>query len=423
MNFTMSQSDVASAPDVTEQPSVASNSVAGRDDRSAPEMQRRSSRKIVALIPAGETYDKTSVRSWTHADPVSDVKQHYNAGDMFVHEASLRLLDFADVESVHLEANWDQRTVDRLNEEADYCFIRGSNYIHHEMKWGTMPGLLEKLKIPVVAFGIGAQAPIYKDVKVSADTLRVLNIVAERSKSVGVRGAFSAEVIAGLGIKNVEVVGCPSLMRHNRPSLNIRVGDLADVRRVGFTLTRGLFPMYCQDVAKAREMQRAMMLDYAERFDLTIMSQGERPERAYWYNYAPDVAAAYQTLLADKWFTGPDDPLVDLYRTRMFFGTSPAAYEEMVKRRDLVVGFRLHGNIMALANEVPAIYIVYDSRTRELAEYLKIPSYDIMDKEPFTLEQFHVQDRFDQFNAQYREAYRRMAQFLDANGVPHLMRP
>lgn len=391
-------------------------------DLDAP-LRARTGRKIVALIPAGEVHDRTAVRAWSAMDPARDVEEHYNAGDMFVYEASLRLLDFDAMEAIPLHSDWDQRTVDRLNAEAEYCFVRGSNYVHHEMKWGNLPALLDKLKIPVIAFGIGAQAASYKDVNVSDDTRRFLKIVSERSKRVGVRGAFSAEVLGKLGVKNVEVVGCPSLMRHNRPKLDIKLGALDAVRRVGFTLTRGLASMYCQDLGKAREMQRAMMVDYAKRFELTVISQGEQPERAYWYRSQADIAQAYAKLVEAKWFSGPDDPLVDIYTRNLFFGTSPKAYEELSRQMDLVLGFRLHGNIMALANRVPAIYVVYDSRTRELVDYLGIPAYDIMQKEPFALEDYYTQPRFDRFNARYTSAYRRMAEFLDANGVAHLMRP
>ncbi len=388
-----------------------------------PMPRKANGRKIVALIPAGEVHDKTSVRSWSAANPNRDVKETYNSGDMFVYEASLRLLDFDQMEAIPLESEWNQRTVDRLNEEAAYCFVRGSNYIHHEMKWGNLPALLEKLKIPIVAFGIGAQAPQYKDVKVSEDTLRFLKIVSERSKTIGVRGNFSAEIINGFGVKNVEVIGCPSLMRHNRPRLDIKVKDLAEVKRLGFTLTRGLWPMYCEDPKKARAMQREMILDYAKRYDFTLISQGEQPERAYWYRDPAEVAAAFAALVENKWFSGADDPMVEIYRKHMFFGTSPRAYEELAKQMDLVLGFRLHGNIMALANRVPAVYVTYDSRTRELVDYLGIPAYDIVDKEPFKLENYYTQARFDHFNECYANAYRRMAAFLDTNGVPHLMRP
>jgi hypothetical protein len=212
-------------------------------------------------------------------------------------------------------------------------------------------------------------------------------------------------------------------MRHNRKQLDIKIGKLDDVRRVGFTLTRGLWPMYCEDPKKARAMQREMILDYAKRYDLTVISQGEQPERAYWYRQPAELAQAYAALVENKWFSGPDDPMIEIYNSRMFFGNSPKAYEELSRQMDLVLGFRLHGNIMALANRVPAVYVVYDSRTRELVDYLGIPAYDITDKQPFKLEDYSTQARFDHFNARYAAAYRRMAEFLDANGVAHLMRP
>src|SRR3546814_9464133 len=147
-------------------------------------------------------------------------------------------------------------------------------------------------------------------------------------------------------------------MRHNRPSLDIRIKPPEQVRKVGFTLTRGLWPMYCQDIPKARRMQREMMIDLARTHELTIMSQGEKPEKVYFYGEPLLMPAAFDALMAEKWFEGPDDPLVRLYRERMFFGRSPAEYEALVRGLDLVLGFRLHGNIMALANGVPAVYVV-----------------------------------------------------------------
>lgn len=384
-----------------------------------PRVKQR--RKVVLLNPGGEVDRHRRVRAWTADQPADDVRTNYNAGDLFVDEATARLLDYHDLEWVHFDTTYDQRLVDRINAEVAYCIVRGSNYIHNQMKWGGILDVLDKLKVPIIAFGIGAQAPTSSQFAISPDTLRFLKIVSDHSHSVGVRGEFTAETLAGLGVKNLEIIGCPSLMRHNRPSLDITLGELAAVRYVGFTLMRGLWPMYCQNIPKTRAMQRDLILDYAKRFDLTVMSQGEQPERAYWYRHPRAIEAAFEALVKDKWFTGPDDPLVQVYRTRMFFGSSPSAYEDLVKGLDLVVGFRLHGNVMALANGVPAIYVVYDMRMREVVRYFDIPAHDVMDDEPFALERLYAQDRFDRFNARYRDAYRKMAGFLDANGVAHLM--
>jgi hypothetical protein len=153
------------------------------------------------------------------------------------------------------------------------------------------------------------------------------------------------------------------------------------------------------------------------------MSQGERPEKLYFYGTPEGKAEAYASLLKDGWFKGPDDPLVPLYESHMFFGRSPAEYEQLVRSLDMVTGFRLHGNIMGLANEIPAVYIVYDSRTRELAELFGIPSYDIMERRPFRLEEHYTREAFARFEQTYVRSYARMAAFLDKNSVAHRMRP
>ena len=50
------------------------------------------------------------------------------------------------------------------------------------------------------------------------------------------RGVYTAEVLAELGIKNVRVVGCPTLFRRRDPNLAIRIPPLNELRSLGFTL-------------------------------------------------------------------------------------------------------------------------------------------------------------------------------------------
>lgn len=393
------------------------------DPEADPMPVRATGRKIVALIPAGEVAGRDTVRWHNHDDPVRDQKDNYNSGDMFVYEASLRLLDFDSLEVVPLYSNLTERDIDRLNEEASVCFLRGSNYLHSKMEWGNLPEVIDRLKLPVVAFGIGAQAPKYGTVQMSERTRRFMQVVSDRSEVIGVRGHFTAQVLAEMGIRNVEAIGCPSLMRHNKPRLRIGWKPLDEVRKVGFTLTRGFWPEYCENVGKSRALQRRLMIDLAKTRDLTVMSQGERPEKLYFYGTPEGKAEAYASLLKDGWFEGPDDPLVGIYESSMFFGRSPAEYETLVRGLDMLTGFRLHGNIMGLANEVPAVYIVYDSRTRELAELFGIPSYDIMESRPFRLEEHYTREAFARFEETYVRSYARMADFLDKNRVAHRMRP
>ena len=66
-----------------------------------------------------------------------------------------------------------------------------------------------------------------------------------------------------------------------------------------------------------------------------------------------------------KWFL--DEEMEELYKTRLWYSDVVSDYEDLVRSKDLVLGYRLHGNLMALANRVPSIYFSYDSRTVEFA--------------------------------------------------------
>ena len=71
----------------------------------------------------------------------------------------------------------------------------------------------------------------------------------------------------------------------------------------------------------------------------------------------------------------------------------------------------------------PAIYITYDSRTRELVEHFGIPALDIMENRPFRMEEFLAPGTFDKFNVRAKVAYGLMRDFLDRNQVAHRMIP
>lgn len=121
---------------------------------------------------------------------------------------------------------------------------------------------------------------------------------------------------------------------------------------------------------------------------------------------------------ADWYF---DDEIENLYRNKMFYSDVVADYENLVRQQQLVLGYRLHGNLMALANGVPSIYFTYDSRTAEFAETYKIPSYDVFSDKPFRLEDYWDQSLFDKYNRAWFETYAEMKQFLDENGIDNKM--
>ena len=376
--------------------------------------------KILVISPSGEVYDHDCVRWYTGLSFARAPDHYHNIGDAFVFDSSLKLLNYTKLEPLKIRTPTDA-DIERYNAEYDYAFLRGSNYLHPHMDWENAPAVLSKLRIPVIAFGIGAQAPSKGPLVLNEATRRVLAMIAERSVSLGVRGAYTADVLWSLGIRNARIIGCPTVFRNNDPGLRIDLPPLESVRDVAYTLRREVDPTYAKDVPRYLDLQRDTILDLAARFNIDVLAQGEVEEKNILWGDDAQRAAAVTTLRAGHWLRGEADPLEALYKTNLFYADSVAEFEAKLRTKQLVLGYRLHGNLLGLANRVPSVYFTYDSRTAEFAETLQIPSFDVFSGKPFRLEDYWSQPLFERFNRAYYARYREMRLFLDENGVDHKM--
>lgn len=374
--------------------------------------------RILVMIPAGEVYDRDCVR-WYQASNIQRSIDHYhNIGDAFVFDSSLKLLDFDQLGVVEIK-ECDPAKIDEYNAEYDYCFLRGSNYINSSMSWARTLEIVERLRIPVIAFGIGAQAPSEGPLVLSEETKNVLRAISEHCVSLGVRGSYTAQVLWDLGVKNARIIGCPTLFRNRQPDLRIDLPPIDAISRAGYTLRREVSTTYSPDIQRYLSFQRETILDMANRFDLTVMAQGEVEEKKIVFGTNEQRQHALGQLAASNWLGSQDDPLRKLYETRLFYSDVVADYDALAQQQDFVIGFRLHGNLISLANSVPSLYFTYDSRTSEFVETFGIPAYDVYSSQPFRLEDFWDQSLFEKFNRTYFERYRDMRQFLEENGLPH----
>ncbi len=380
--------------------------------------------RILVISPSGEVYDHDNVRWYDYANLASHIDHYHNIGDAFVFDSSLKLLNFEKLDELPID-RVDPAMIDRLNAEYDYVFLRGSNYVHAEMDWVQAPDVLRRLKIPVIAFGIGAQAPVNGTLELSEATKTVLKLIGDSTASLGVRGTYSAEVLNDLGIKNVRIIGCPTAFRNNNPNLAIRLPALEQVKKAGITLRREVSKTYAQDIQRYLTFHRDLVKAMADRFEVTLMSQGEAEEKKLALGTPEQKAAAMAALEDNAWATSwyLDEQVAGLYQSRMFYSDVVAEYERLVRGLDLVLGYRLHGNLMALANGTPSIYFTYDSRTVEFADTFKIPSVDVFAGHEFRLEDYWDQARFDRFNTAYAQVYGQMRDFLVENGVDNKMVP
>ncbi|HEX6979886.1 MAG TPA: polysaccharide pyruvyl transferase family protein, partial [Alphaproteobacteria bacterium] len=88
--------------------------------------------RVLVMIPSGEVYDHDCVRWYNYANVQANLEHYHNIGDAFVFDSSLKLLNFETLDVLKIRSA-TQADIDRYNAEFDYCFLRGSNYIHGEM--------------------------------------------------------------------------------------------------------------------------------------------------------------------------------------------------------------------------------------------------------------------------------------------------
>lgn len=380
--------------------------------------------RIGVLMPAGKVMDHDRVVTHTYGDPEKATSLFTNIGDCFVFESSLRILDYADVQPIYAGENTvpSDAYVEKLN-QLDFLFLRGSNYINTNGKWDAITALLERTKVPVMAFGIGVQTPDNSEEYVNESTKRFLQLVADRSTSIAIRGTLSQKALKSIGIDKVRIIGCPTAFRHRKPTISINRIASGDISNLGFTLRR--------KTHGSQTLQRYMLRTLAEQYKTRIFCAGELEEKQIFYaergmlKDSGDVQAkAIDALINENWFYGPRDPLIDLYKSQLAVFEAVQDFEAGLKEMDGVTGFRLHGNLLALANGVPALYVTYDTRTREFVQTLGIPSIDIKQMDRFSFQKAWDKADFGTFEKAYALRFKELKAFLEENGMPHrLERP
>jgi hypothetical protein len=374
---------------------------------------------IAFAIPAGQVNGRDDV-SWYNPDDVAKNLLHYhNIGDSFVYDSSLKVLNQSDFVVLEI-AEVNERNIAQVNDHCCAVVLRGSNYFHANMDLARAEEVFRRIKVPIICFGVGIQKPDGRPLALTGAQVRMLHLLADRAESIGVRGTRTAEELASFGVKNLDVIGCPTLFRRRTRQGKIASWNPAAVRRVAFNIRREVSDDYARNASSYLKRH----LDIFERFDAafetTVMTHGEVAEKIFAFRQDAHYAAATEELSREGWFgKAPGDRVRAAYLNRIFYSDRVRDYDAFVRGFDLVTGHRLHGNLIALANGVPSFYFVYDERTHEICETFAIPYFDVRGAKAFDLDEVMRPDLFDAFNAKFAPAYQTMVEFLDKNRLPH----
>jgi len=264
---------------------------------------------------------------------------------------------------------------DRANAEFDAVVIPAANWVNPGVDFGHVADGIEKLKIPVVVIGLGAQNAGYDvDIPLHEGMKRFLRAVFDRAASVSVRGEFTKDVLARLGYRNTQVTGCPSLYCDFRSFREPKL-EAFDLKRSLIHATR--YSASHAPYAREETPNRALFrFAYAEGIDL--LYQSELEELALLFGFDEHDIFNNRTLMLIQEVYGATDwaSLATYIREAGRTYVDVDEWSAAMTSYQFVYGTRLHGTIMALNSGVPAVLLHHDSRTREMAEFAAIPHID-----------------------------------------------
>ena len=262
------------------------------------------------------------------------------------------------------------------------AIVRGSTYLHRSFDFEAANKTLDALDVPLAIVGLGAQNPeaevTFLDTHRPAhDFIARLN---ERSASISVRGAFTAAVVERLGGRNIRVTGCPSMF-YTLTTPEVRLPDLLSrpERSIGVSIHSGLTRnIFCRSPEDCRQKHgQAIIWAIENALQVSLFEQGVPLE----YDVADrdlafdDRRAAATDVLRRIGAEGRITP-----ERLMAHMVSVKSIEEwLAKARDLdaIIGFRFHGNMVALLQSRPCMYLTYDSRLDEFCQLYGLPARDV----------------------------------------------
>ena len=293
-----------------------------------------------------------------------------NTGNAIFEEALLALLPQAD----HLHDPRPQALA-----QYDHVVFSLANVVQAEPLSEGLSVLVDRLaearrinpSLRYVVTSIGAQHDSIEDgASVHPERLALVRQLAESAEFIGVRGYYTAELLADHGVTNTWVVGDPGLL-HPRIGAEPPEPDDGDV--VVHWTPSGRYRDAYRGLLEWARHHRAHLVAQSE---LERLLPGERPNSVV---AGPDLAGIL------KYYAWPGRPHEGLEAWMVergrWFG-APADWYGFFRGRRLALGARFHGNAAAVIAGVPALQLTLDSRTAELSSFHGLASMPLHHFDP-----------------------------------------
>lgn len=327
-----------------------------------------------------------------------------NSGNSYITYALARHtpLDRLDgVANVFADGAIDSINVAAVNSKYTHVYLVLQDHLRLSsggLPWVALAQLIAKFRIPVVVFSLGAnsfgETPRELAAALPADMAAAFREISDHSMSLGIRGAFTAEVLDHLGISNYAVVGCPAWFEAG-PGRVVPYPEFDATKPIAAT---GLF-------SHAQTDQIHFLLQDETLF-LRSMFNGTCP--------APDAAAG---LIHGYPHYGPC-AVSAFYAGRMHFYADMGAWKKALSKGfSFAAGTRVHGAFAAMNAGLPALCTSGDARSREMCELFKLPHQPGICAADLSLERLYELADPTAANSAYPQAYDNFISWMQSLGI------
>ena len=303
----------------------------------------------------------------------------------------------------------------------DVMVLPCANQLGSHTDMGPQANFLEMTNMFCIAIGLGAQSSIDGATPhLKNGTERWVRAIAERSPyaqpNIAVRGEFTLEVLAQLGLGHTAIVlGCPSLFLNPLQDLGQQIAKRCEWPPQRVAIAAGSTPqipskLESQLADLATRTRGAYIVQHPLSMAQLAMGEIDNLEKKAIDSIRKFILPNGNTTEFLTWVRE---------HFRVFFDIGQ--WTNCIAKHDFLIGTRIHGTMLAIQAGIPAICVAHDSSTMELCKTMELPyctSSELIEK-GITLDNIEAYFRFDpiKFDKRRRKLASEYLDFLRWNGV------
>lgn len=312
-----------------------------------------------------------------------------------------------------------------VNDQASHLIIVLANTLRNNAddgpRYARFQRTLEQYEKPIVVFGLGMQAETsdLSKVNLPKEAKELMQFLSSRSELLGVRGEFTKMVLEQIcGVENAYVTGCPSLYSSSEGLRNLYdqhlklTPNLRDMRgRAAVSITQ-----------IKRESEKVLLANAIRSGSYLV-----EPVSRFGYEYhlalqngeVGKVPYYLKSMLKDNSYGLTNGAVEEFYRNNYRYFRYPEPWLDFNSEYvSWSYGTRFHVNMATLLAGKPALWLTHDARTREMADFMHLPSADLEAVANMSPDEIFEFLNLDDFFTNLPGLYANFSNYLECNDLP-----